>query len=280
MKAKPLILLSVMAAWILVLMGTGSSCKKNKEINLNPALTTLNDNLLAYRAFTHCMMTLIQASADADLIATGHGTIDSASVTYDSISFLFTFTYDGKLCTDSVVRNGMFSVDLDGNMYKVGTRGKITFSGYSEDGHLISGTDSLLTHENVWDVYGIDRWITDAVITKDSVRNILLDMDLEFLVDARIPTQGNLGLPVRIEGISAGISSVGAGFSSAVTSTLYGYFDCPWIREGFIAVAMPSGEVSPLSVHFMGDTGCTDRVDYQLGGTVYHRRINEAYLKY
>jgi hypothetical protein len=257
------------------------SCKKNKEVDLNPILNASNDNMISYRAFIQVFRMLVKASVDSTVQSTGHGLIDGAVIAYDSLADTYTFLYQGNQGSDSVIRYGYYTVDLTGDLYSEGTKGEFTFVGYGEDSHLITGQDSVVNEGILGGVsMKFNMQVRDAMITKDSIRKIYLQTDLSFYVDPVIQHQGFQQQVIFIQGTALGLTSMGLSFSSSISSPLEDHFNCPWIREGIISVDVPSAEASSATMIFQGQTACTDRINYDFNGILYQWRIQEKYLKY
>lgn len=265
-------------AVIVCLMGV-DACKKNKETDLRPNLNAANDIMLAQRPFINAFNMLIKAALDPDLQSNYHAIIDSASVILDPGKKIYTFNYYGKLCPDSVVRAGSFQAILDTTLFFPGTTVKIIFISLLEDIHSVSGNDSLrFDGPGQGGELVFKNFISDAVITKDTIRIIKWEGNFTFIADPTIISQGTKNAIVRIEGSGQGTSSMGYMFYSSIANPLQDSLSCPWIKDGLISFYLPDGECKNGAIEFMAKTACNNRINYDFDGTVYHWWLKEKFL--
>jgi len=263
----------------LALLFAGTACKKNQSYDLKPNLNVANDNILSHRPFINVFNMIVKASRDSALQQQHHSLIDSASVTLSPDNKKLTFIYSGTLCPDSVRRKGGFEVVLDTSFFVEGTKAFVTFKNYFEDSHYIIASDSMIFSNSTSDskmVY--TNYISDALITKDSLRVIHWNGLITFTLPPEILQNGNNPVQIEVNGSATGISSMGYGFRSTITSSLLEYLDCPWILDGKMELFIPDAVIRGGTIGFISKTTCNNLIDYDFEGTVYHWRISEPYL--
>jgi len=264
---------------MIVCLMTFFGCRKNLETDFNPTLNAANDIILAQRPFINAFNILVKAVLDTGLQNNYSALIDSASVTLTPDKKIYTFSYYGEHCPDSVTRAGSFRAVLDTSFFVPGVTVKIIFTGFLEDGHYIKGNDSLrfdgpgqggkLVYRN---------FITGAEISKDTVRIIKYEGDLIFFADPEIISQGIKNAVIMIEGSGEGTSSMGYIYNTSVTSSIRDSLACPWFKDGIINIFLPDGECKNGSIEFMAKTGCNNRINYNFNGTEYHIWQSDKYL--
>ncbi|MCK9220085.1 MAG: hypothetical protein M0P47_08565 [Bacteroidales bacterium] len=255
------------------------SCKKDKEYDMHPNLNVADDVILLHRPFLYVTQMLVKAVVDSTLKAAHHTIIDSALVTFDPTNNKYIFEFTGKLCLDSVVRNGSFTAQVDTNFFNQGAVTKIIYHQYFEDIHLITGNDSMVCTGLQNGSYQFDRFITDAVVSKDSLHAIQWMAKLHFSVTESVVTHGLSNSVMLFTGSSSGFSSGGYTFSTEITRSL-AVWNCPWIRDGLISVEIPDLPFSNGTIEFMAGTLCNSAIKYDFEGNLFLLWMKEKFLKY
>ncbi len=262
---------------LVLLMAAGMpACKKATQADLNPNLNVANDILISERPLINSFTMLLRATTDTLLQLTHDGMIQNAWVTYNPGQMQYSFKYFGTASPDGVVRSGRIDAALTGDFFAAGTSVKFTFQGYTEDGMPISGIDSLLCTDHQ---SGLAVYRNSAVLTiiKDTIGTIHAQIDLKY----RIPLYAPMGYEnavVQIEGSDSGTSSKGYSYLSSVSDTLSAPMNCPWICSGSIGLTIPGAPQPTGVIVFVSGQGCSDRVDYQFGETVYQWKMEKLYL--
>ena len=260
-----------------LLLTLGAGCKKNKQVNLVPHLNVANDLVLSSRPATYVFRMLVKAVADSGLQASNHAVIDFATVTLDAKRQKYTFLFTGSMCADSAWRSGSFTAFVDSGLYHNGTRIKITFLGYAEDGHQVTGADSIISHGLQNGAYQYDSFITGGHISKDSLHSI--EFNSVWQIAVTLAASGGGALPVlAFTGSTDGISSGGFSFTSQITSALTQFGLCPWISDGIISFFVSGSGIPEGTIEFTGKTNCSDKIRYDFGGNIYEMRMHEKYL--
>ena len=264
---------------IVFLLALTSGCKKNQQIDLKPNLNVANDQILANRPFIYVFQMLVKAVADSSLEATHHAVIDNATVSLDAKHQKYSFSFQGNLCADSVIRFGTFVATVDSGFFHKGTVINITFPGYIEDFHRITGNDSILSEGLVNGEYRYENFITGAEITKDSIHTIQFGAVYQISVSLSVLALGANQTVITFNGSSSGISSAAYPFTAEITKSLSLYEICPpWIIDGLIAFSISGVEVKAGTIEFMSKTSCSDKIKYDFEGNIYYLRMNEQYL--
>ncbi len=266
-------------ALLFILLAGAAGCKKNTQTDLKPDLNVANDQVLANRAFLYLFRMVARAAGDSLLQATHHATIDSALVTLDAKNQKYTFAFRGSLGADSVGRGGSFIATIDSGFFHKGTVIKLTFLGYAENTHHISGSDSIRCLGLVNGAYLYDNIIRSAGISKDSVSTIRFGAIYRTSVEVNKMARGTRQTVISFSGTSGGTSSGGYAFSATVDRNLVLYETCPWIcDDGLIAFTIPGVDISSGTIEFMAKSGCNDKLTYDFQGNTYYLRMQEKYL--
>ena len=265
----------ITAAFTLVLL---SGCKKNHEYDLRPNLNAANDQILANRPFLYVFQMLVKATTDSLLQTTLHATIDGSKVTLDSKKQKYIFAFQGEKSDDSVTRIGSFTAMVDSGFFHQGTVISMTFQGYGEDGHLVTGHDSIVCNGILNGTCVYHDFITGAVITKDSVRIIQFSAGYEISVTPSAVFQGITQSVITCIGTSSGISSGGYPFTAGITSPVTLNEFCPWISDGVISFSIPGADIPTGTIEFMGKTSCNGKVNYNFEGNSYSLLMKNSNL--
>jgi hypothetical protein len=265
----------VLTAFVFIFM---AGCKKNKEFDLRPNLNVSNDQILANRPFIYAFQILLRAATDSTLQSTLHAEIDGATVNLDVKRQTYTFLFQDTMSSDSVRRGGAFVATVDSGFFHKGTTMKIVFQGYAEDGHVVSGKDSIRCNGLLNDDYLYDNFISEARITKDSAHNIQFRADYKMSV-SRIPvTYGTNQRGLTFAGNSGGISSGGYPFTSSIENALIFRQMCPWICDGLIAFSITGADIPSGTIEFMAKIDCNDNIKYDFTGNIYLLRMMNKFL--
>jgi hypothetical protein len=180
---------------------------------------------------------------------------------------------------DSVTRYGSFQARPDSDFLVAGTRTPITFIGYAEDAHVITGYDTIVNKGAAG--YGeilFSSRMSNVVVTKDTARIIRWEGEHLFTVEQSIFTQGISGATIMVGGSGSGVSSQGFAFTSVISETLHDQLTCPWMRSGEISFELQEGDIRSGTIRFMGEESCTNLMYYNLGGNEYHLWLDDKYL--
>jgi len=265
---------------ISLLMFTMTGCKKNSSVDLKPSFNAANDVILSNRPFIYVFNMLVRAVTDSVLQQTHHAVIDSAELSFDHLTNQYVFQFSGKMGHDSVRRYGSFRATLDSNFFIPGTSVGITFQGYAEDSHSITGIDSILnTGISTDGKLGFVNSIREALISKDTIRVIRWQALQTCYLDPTVFSSHPDSALIRIEGSGQGVSSMGFTFSTTISTPLQDLLSCPWIRGGIIALSIPEAPVQTGTINF-SNPGCTDKVIYDFEGTIYYWKLKNKYLQH
>ena len=260
------------------LLACMSGCRKNTKADLRPDLNVANDQVLANRPFVYAFRMLLKAVDDSVLKTAHHSVIDSASVSLDSLGRKFTFVYHDNLCADSALRSGSFIVNLDSGFYSAGTTIRFTFMAYAEDDHLVTCNDSIKSLGMVNGQFRYDYFISNTLISKDSIHNIKFDAAYQVSVNPGVMWQGHLQKVVTFDGTSQGISSGGYAFTSLITKSITIGETCPWVTDGIISFSIPGVDITTGNIEYMGKTVCNDKFKYDFEGNLYYLRMKNKFL--
>jgi hypothetical protein len=253
------------------------SCKKDHQTDLSPNLNVADDIIISERPVINAFKMLVKAATDTVLQQTHHKVIDRASVVYNPGQMRYTFYYFGFICNDGVIRTGRFDATLTGDLFTENTGARIVFTDYAEDMMPVTGSDSLVCtgHDS-----GKVRFYNRAVLSirKDSAGTILPYITLFYGTPLYNPF-GFQSAEIQMTGADSGTSSKGYSYVSGVSDSLALRMNCGWISRGTISFTVTGAETNPGYIQFVSEDGCTNRVDYNLGGTVYHWQMTMEYLR-
>jgi len=255
-----------------------AGCKKNSAIDLKPNLNVANDQVIASRMFTYVFRLLEKAVTDSSLSAVHHAMIDSAMVSLDSKGRVYTFSFAGSRSADHVARAGVFVATIDSGFFHAGSTIRVAFQGYAEDGHKVTGSDSIRCKGPQDGQYLYDDIIPGAVISKDSLHSIHVSAVYRCAVTAVFISPGVKQTLITFGGNAGGASSAGHPFTAIITKTLETRENCPWISSGTITLSIPGAGIPTGTIEFMGKTSCNDEISYDFDGNTYHLWMQEKYL--
>jgi hypothetical protein len=268
-----------MGRWLalaLVLAGGLDACKKSTLADLNPQLNVANDIIIGERPLLNAFTMLLRAATDTSLQLTHGAMIQNAWVTYNPGQMQYTFKYFGTVSPDGVLRSGRMDASLTGDFFTTGTTVKITFLGYAEDGMLVEGSDSIFCTGHVsGEILYLNRGV--LTILKDTIGTIHSGLSLAYSIPWYAPMGYGQAL-VRMAGSDSGTSSKGFTYGSAVKDTLIFAMDCPWIISGTIGFTVKEAPQPAGLIQFVSGEGCSNRVNYIFGETVYQWRMQRSYL--
>jgi hypothetical protein len=269
-KPIALALLGILALMVI-------SCKKDHQTDLNPSLNVADDIIISERPVIYAFKMLVKAATDTVLQQTHHKVIDRASVVYNPGQMRYTFYYFGLICSDGVIRTGRFDATLTGDLFMENSGAQIVFTDYMEDMMPVTGSDSLVCTGHV---SGKVRFYNRAVLSikKDSAGTILPYITLFYDTPLYNPF-GFQAAEILITGADSGKSSKGYSYVSGVTDSLSLRMNCGWISRGTIGFTVTGAETNPAYILFVSEDGCSNLVDYNLGGTVYHWQMTMEYLR-
>ena len=191
-------------AMALIVLAILAGCKKNHSVNLQPNLNVANDQLLANRPFVYVFRMLAKAVSDPALQSAYTASIDSATVTLDAKKQKYTFSFHGDKCSDSTRRIGIFTAMVDSGFFNRETHVIITFLGYLEDAHQVTGSDSMVCNGFLNGQYLYDDFITGGRIGKDSAHTIQFGAAYQVALQVDVMVQGKLQTVVTFGGTAHG----------------------------------------------------------------------------
>ena len=256
------------------------ACHKNKEVDLKPDLNVANDVVISECAYKYIFNMIVRAQINPALKPNHVTLIDSAWVSYNTSESEFVFEFSGKMCQDSLRRNGKFEAEFDSSFLRPGSVTMVLFESYYDGTESINGLDSIVNNGiSSGNRMVFTNYIKNGIILKglaDDAR-ITWSSETQFSTDASSFTQtGNITF--LMDGTCAGISSKGYTFS-ATLDTLTDNINCPWILDGKIHLSIPGAGYSTGIVDLISNDGCSNKMKYTFEGNTYYLWENPQYLK-
>jgi hypothetical protein len=157
-----------------------ASChKSNKEVDIKPDINAANDAVIATSAYDYIFNMIVKAQKNTGLQTNHVALIDSAMVVYNTGENEFVFTFSGKMCADSVRRNGKFEAEFDSSFLRPGSATIVLFDSYYDGYNLINGRDSIVYNGALSaNRIGFTNYIKDGLIHKGLANNAVINLVL------------------------------------------------------------------------------------------------------
>lgn len=247
------------------------SCKKNKEINLNPNVDAANDVVMAESNLRFVFDLLLKAEKDSLLWKTGNSQIDSSSVLADTLTRMLYFDFSSIECPDSIVRTGRIMVSYQGRLFHKGYHSVVTFVNYVVDINPYSGTYTLnnrgLNDKKAWEV-SVD--CPDGAILKmvDGASTTYTCQSM-FVFDS-VSALTNSSFSWYMIGELTGRGWTGYPVSATIPDSLIASMTCPWIVSGKINMTVSGAEITDGYIDFIDDGKCNPKTIYNFGGNIFY----------
>jgi hypothetical protein len=281
MKGSDKIVKLLSLAGLVAVLAFTTSCKKEKQIDLNPGLNVANDIIIAQRPVLFAVKMIVRAANDTGLQQTYHTAFEGASVTYNPGQNRYSFYFFGT-GPDGVARAGSIDADLFGDLSVAGTMVRVTFHNYFEDGMNINAGDSLMSGGISGNNLTFSNVVSGGIILKDTIGTIHFNANLEYRVPAA-PWSSIPSALLSAWGTISGTSSKGFPFTSVITEPLvYPLYSqtCAWVRQGSFRFSISDTGSVAGTIIFPSLSSCNDSVYYDLTGTTYRWRMELNYLNH
>ena len=266
--------------WVLLFLSSLFifSCKKNKEIDLQPDVSAANGYVAIEDEMKYVFDMLVKAQKDDLLWSSGHSHIDSAWVTAEISQHKLFFDYN-SICPDSIVRNGRIEATLSGPLFLKGTIISVIFLEYHVDVNKYEGTDTI---KNLG-VNTSGQWIFSASMNNGKIIQYIITGSInyqvqnQFLVDSVSVLSGN-DFSYLIKGSVSGICSTGNAFEGLIRDSLTSRLSCHWIDSGVTKIKVTAANYTEGTIDFIKDDGCSEKMIYNFGNNIFYVLKLKRYL--
>jgi hypothetical protein len=254
-----------------------TSCKKEKDDEIDKDTSVAADNALAQRSFDDVKSIADEAASGSLSSFLSPSTSQErmllsscATITHDTVSVPRTLTINfgstNCLCNDGRYRRGIINVSYTGGYRDSASVHTITFTNYYVNDHQLLGTKTVtnMGHNASGNLH-FSVSVNGQMITADGrTINWTSNRDREWILGESTPTR--FDDVYLITGTASGSSSTGNSFTATTISPLRYEVSCHHLVSGSLSIT-PSSK--PVRTVDFGSGSCDNQATVTINGNVY-----------